>query len=135
MTLDEAVAEIEGKFRCVQGLRCAFSPTYEEYTTICSGGRKIEGKPTQLYRSENEAVDKWLATFKAHYWLRSGTLYWRAGPEMHESPDKRRKAKWTVFSRVLITEKPVLAWEDWFKNHPPADIWVSKENWDRGVFA
>jgi hypothetical protein len=123
MTLDEARAELEAwGATCAEIGNYSQAATGEEYVVIVSGGMKDEGERCPCFcRSEADAVRLWRDAINAYANGKSGTLYWRAAPEMHStvmrvdnydelSPDIQqwfgKETFWVVYSRLLISDKP-----------------------------
>lgn len=103
LTLDDAVAEIERRFRCVTGLAWRVAQTGEEYVEILSGGiRDDQIRILALCGEEETAVQLWFDAINKYFaqkreaWAQlvaeqgyvipepDWTLYWRSPPEMGE---------------------------------------------------
>jgi hypothetical protein len=89
------------------------APTGEPYLTVTSGGVKPEGEPAYYYPEKKQAIATWFECFKAFCQL-SGSgynLYWRRKPFLAEID-----GKFSVFSRFLISDKPVIQDADYNNN-------------------
>jgi hypothetical protein len=116
--LDEAVAEIGKRYRCVIGTACAFSPTMEEYVVI-----KGDGLATAA-----EAIAALSAAIATYCDGKVGTLYWRVVPEI-----EMRDGAWKYYARLLVTDKPPLTWELWHGDDDREPM-MSRAEWSRRYF-
>ena len=118
MTLSDALNTIDRKQ--VDGLAMVRSQTGEEYTVIVSGGSKPEcRRPPVLCLTEELAVKFWLDAFNEFARDKCGTVYWRTRPQLDSwqikqvgLPDEFVETVYVVYSRLLISDKPVLAKDD-----------------------
>lgn len=115
MTLNEAVATIG--LPQVDGCASAFSQTGEKYVVIVSGGLKAEGVRCPILCSTEElAIKFWLDAFNEYTTDKAGTIYWRVRPELGSWKIRQADIEgipddlvYVVYSRLLISDKPVLA--------------------------
>ena len=138
--LAAAIRNIAQRFRCVEGPPSAWAPTFEPYEAIITGGIHAEGTEPSVYcRRAEDAVRYWLADFWRYAARKTGTLYWRAMPAIEScSIHLDRSAQFrmvvfepietfSVYARLLISDKPVLSWEDWpFEPVMPAAEWQAR---------
>lgn len=89
-----------------QGI-CSTSPTGEHYVVLESSGPRdigIRRLPANACPSRQDAVDSYLNALQALADAKSGTAYWRRHPEVEPFYHG-----WTVYSRILISDKPEIA--------------------------
>jgi len=131
MTLEEAVADLERGRMVVEGKPSALSQTGEPYIALVSG-HSTDGHEGAMHDivclSRETAIRVWHLKAIAYANNHSGTLYWRSKPKVE--CDKRVWVKripkeilgteedayedhmvWSVYSRLLISDKPVIASE------------------------
>src|SRR5262245_12362573 len=109
MTLDEARKKVEERWSPHPDVGDnSKSATGEYYTIITSGGVQREGGAPEFFPTEAEAIDKWLAAVLAYGESRTGTLYWRTEPELEAGTDQDEGRGYTVYSRLLISARPVI---------------------------
>ena len=85
---------------------CSTSPTGERYNSIDGLGVREEGvprSPDTVSASREAAVTGYLGALKEHAAGRRGTVYWRHRPTVEP-----HYHGWAVYSRLLISDKPVL---------------------------
>lgn len=123
LTLDEAVAEVEARFKIGPKGFARLAPTGEEYVELISGGIKKEGERSLILADTPElAIRYWLNAVWDYAGLHGPdqerkTLYWRILPEMdellvrHPETPKEEFSYWRIYSRLLITDKPPIAAE------------------------
>lgn len=111
MTLEEAVAEIESKFTCVDGPPYAWGPTGEAYVVVSS---TIELSMVPLDKAEQTLIKVWQRDFWWYAHNKEGTLYWRVRPEIEEGTETNPiiissspTPIMTIYSRLLISSKPI----------------------------
>lgn len=94
------------------------APTGEPYLTVTSGGVKPEGEPAYYYPEKKQAIETWFSHFRSLCRLaRSGsTIFWRRKPFLAEI-----NGRFSVFSRFLISEKPVIQNAD-YNNNPKQEV-------------
>lgn len=88
-----------------------YCPTKEPYLTVVSAGIKEEGNKAYLFQSEQGAVMAWNRTILKIISDLDGklTVYWRKMPEMmFFEPAEGNFQRWTVYSRLRISTKPVI---------------------------
>ena len=78
----------------------AFAPTGEGYITMLSG--------EQAWPTASAAVIEWMRSIDAYGKTKpkGAVLYWRIPPEIERD---HRAMTWRVYSRLLISDKPVIA--------------------------
>lgn len=86
------------------------SVTGEPYVAMTNGGIKLEGEPFPVFAGSRAAAVKGYIRACQHYAHTQrgygyAVLYWREHPSIHKHDD----GTWTVFSRLLVSEKLVLA--------------------------
>lgn len=128
--LDELVAYIESRHRCIEGLPTFRCQTGEPYVLV--------GIPTQPDASQPAGTiapigrGRWSASapaalltartaYNQYAHGRRGTLYWRTKPQMR----MRLNRLWCVYMRLLISEAPAIeaeaaACDAWHAGRPPA---------------
>lgn len=91
------------------------APTGEPYLTLVSGGIKPEGEPAYYYIDREAAIKSWYEFFEAlcRHALPGSILYWRRKPFLAEI-----ESKFSVFSRLLISDKPKMQEADYNLNNP-----------------
>jgi hypothetical protein len=117
-----AMAYVDSRFETIDGIPWSRAETGEFYLTVVSGGIKPEGVPHPITCSTPElAIKYWLEAFKEYASDKSGKLYWRERPEVNGWEYLRGfrgqealivERHWVVYSRLLISDKPVLAKDD-----------------------
>lgn len=89
---------------------CALAPTGEPYEALVLGGVKLEGENTLCVARTAEVairVFKWtLQEYAKGKW--NGTLYWRARPDLDSTVMWPNGTTWSVYSRLIISDKPVI---------------------------
>lgn len=84
----------------------AFSVTMEPYVTLTATGIKAEGEPMPyIFATMSEAMAGYLKSvidYLAEVSRGGSVLYWRHHPEI-----KHQDGRWQVYSRLLISNKPV----------------------------
>ena len=120
MTLDEALKEVESRYKCVDGDPYHICQTGDSYVVLCSGGLKDEGKPCPAYYSTPDlAIKAWLDAFNNYSKGLKGVLYWRVRPEiMKDEVIPANAIDWpkgavvastvmwyVVYSRLVISDK------------------------------
>lgn len=130
MTLDEARRAFESRFTVWPEIgNYALAPTGEPYVAVCSGGIKPEAELTPAVGlTEESALKLLIAAWNEYADGKSGTLYWRILPEIgslayfgegvfaadavgrtdQERKDFYRHVFWKAYSRLLISNKPVI---------------------------
>jgi hypothetical protein len=134
MTLDEARRAFEAQFTVWPEIGDkAIAPTGERYVEVCSGGYKREGERTlALAASEEVAIELLVHAWGQYAKDKRGTLYWRILPEIDSqvywrdgfldyNPERAtpkqldqereilfRNVFWKAYSRLLISDKPVI---------------------------
>jgi hypothetical protein len=103
-TLESVRAELETMFPVCPEIGCfGTAPTGEKYREITSGMRGAK------FDTQQEAIDVWAYRIMAYAHEHKGMLYWRIEPEIDSY-----NGFWRVYSRLLISDKPVL-----FSEPPP----------------
>jgi hypothetical protein len=121
MTLDQAVAEFQGRFTEVVDYKLGDDPTSvrstNNYFALTSAGPKREGEASfDTYGTPDVAISMWLASAIAqHARLCSGKiLYWRTRPTMTEGRERTKPfpnhpmgrafgpTKYSVYSRMTF---------------------------------
>jgi hypothetical protein len=117
MTLEEARAKLEARFKIGPIGNGPIAPTGERYVEIRGGGSPREGEPCPvLCSSEQMAIKQWLLAVEEYAAGKSGTLYWRIVPELGDQEDgsgwQHGPADvwklYSVYSRLLISDKRVI---------------------------
>ena len=91
-----------------------YCPTGEEYWTVTPGGIKPEGSAAELFDSPLEACNLYRKTVfeMLDMFSVSHTLYFRKRPCLlkadHDWDGEIKPYKYTVYSRFLISDKPVI---------------------------
>ena len=86
------------------------SPTGERYWTVCSGiFNKKEGDLANIYAKREDAINEYYKTIQSIKNV-TGTLYWRKLPIANNILER-----WYVYSRFLITDKPIIQSADYKK--------------------
>ncbi len=114
--LNAAVAQLEefvGSSK--EGIAAQWADTGERYVSIVSGGQMEEGEVVPAFAtSPSVAIELWLDAAMKYAKTRSGVLHWRSKPKLTESKLfwadglDDSKTVYVVFSRFLISDKPVL---------------------------
>lgn len=106
--LDAYIAEIEGRFQCIDGEPSAVAPSGDIYQSIghCSGHRALSGIVPQgfqriLATTEDEAVAQFRSAFEHYAAGRIGTLYWRMRPAIEWD---NQHEQCTVYCRLVISD-------------------------------
>lgn len=122
MTLEEAVADLERGRVVVDCTIGPDSPTGEWFTELLVGC----GLCDEIYLTEEAAVRGWYSRMSVIVTAFSGVIYWRIRPEVARKEHKwairidhrllgteadvyEDKPIWAIYSRFLISDKPVLA--------------------------
>lgn len=127
MTIDELIADIEARHRCVDGFKMSVCQTGERYTVVRSHGIQTEGvpMPMPLYDTPEEAVSALHGHLGTYLYGRNGTLYWRMRPYVEHYDAERANKKlglrahpagWSARCRLCVSDKPV--------------IWATQEEYD-----
>jgi len=113
MTVEDAIAQLEARFRVGAPTSTALAVTGQPYATICCGGIKVEGEPhPALCADEATAVRLWYEAVLAHgHGIIDGVLYWRIKPELEcfrmtvaETRGHRTcEDRFAIYSRLLIS--------------------------------
>ncbi len=106
MTLESAVTELERGRVVMLGTPSARAQTGEPYVIIRHGMVLAgEGEFAEAAISEAEAVAQWFSLAMRYAAGRPGILYWRTRPEVESHRVIGQPARWTVYSRLLISDK------------------------------
>lgn len=115
------IIDILNRNKIHQWLECGNfgqAPTGEPYLTLVSGGIKPEGEPAYYYESKAHAIRSWMEFFEAlcRHAIPGSILYWRRKPFLAEI-----ERKFSVFSRLLISDKPKIQEAD-YNNNPKEEV-------------
>lgn len=97
------------------GLGCK-AVTGEVFDTLTSYGLKKEGCVDFLYSSPEEAADAYIKELSDYVVGKRGLIYWRAMPRLiiHEDFDCGLVKGYSVYSRILISDKPMVTYKEAF---------------------
>ncbi len=99
-----AVREFERDRIVLDGYDYGIAPTGEPFIKIVTGEVVAEGEDEPFSSTPEDAIQRWFDGATKWAEDKSGTLYWRVRPSVECSYDGR----WKVYSRLLISDKPVI---------------------------
>ena len=99
-----AVREFERGRIVLDGYDYGVTPTGEPFVKIVTGEVVAEGEDEPFSSTPEDAIQRWFDGVTKWAEDKSGTLYWRIRPSVECSYDGR----WKVYSRLLISDKPVI---------------------------
>ncbi len=99
-----AVREFERGRIVLDGYDYSIAPIGEPFIKIVTGEVVAEGEDEPFSSTPEDAIQRWFDGATKWAEDKSGTLYWRVRPSVECSYDGR----WKVYSRLLISDKPVI---------------------------